>query len=307
MTSTPDTTGVARLRAAEATEASIVQAIWESSYAEDDPASWSRGGWSVAAWATDTRVLEVRRRVVGVVAVRAEPAPDGAMPVRIALQPSERQPRLAALLVDEAVGLIRATGGQTVRLFVPSRAGWMHAAARAAGFEPVRAIAHMLLEASAPTPVAAHVPGLGLRALRPGEEADVLDVLNRNWADTWNFVEIPLDMLEEDLAGQRDGMLLGVDETDRIIATCHAVYEPGERNPDGNPRAWISNLTVDPAFRQRGIARAMLTAGIAHLRARGASSITLGVDANDPAPFRLYQSAGFRVVTSQEAWDKKLV
>jgi ribosomal protein S18 acetylase RimI-like enzyme len=50
----------------------------------------------------------------------------------------------------------------------------------------------------------------------------------------------------------------------------------------------------------------MLAAGITHLRARGASSITLGVDANDPAPFRLYQSVGFEVVTSQQAWDRFL-
>jgi ribosomal protein S18 acetylase RimI-like enzyme len=50
----------------------------------------------------------------------------------------------------------------------------------------------------------------------------------------------------------------------------------------------------------------MLSAGIAFLRARGASSITLGVDASDPAPYRLYQSVGFEVATSQDAWDKAL-
>ena len=94
--------------------------------------------------------------------------------------------------------------------------------------------------------------------------------------------------------------------SDRIIATCHAVYEPGEQNPDGNPRAWISNLTVGPEYRQRGIARMMLAAGIAHLRARGATSITLGVDAHDPAPFQLYRSVGFDISSSQEAWDKQL-
>ena len=56
----------------------------------------------------------------------------------------------------------------------------------------------------------------------------------------------------------------------------------------------------------RGIARMMLAAGIAHLRSRGATSITLGVDAHDPAPFQLYRSVGFEISTSQEAWDKQL-
>ena len=63
---------------------------------------------------------------------------------------------------------------------------------------------------------------------------------------------------------------------------------------------------MDPGYRKRGVARAMLAAGIARLRHRGASSITLGVDTYDPAPFHLYQSVGFQVATSQEAWDKAL-
>ncbi len=283
-----------------------MQQVLESSYAEDDPASWSRGGWSGAAWATDTRVLEVQGRLIGVVAVRAEQAPDGAMPARVALDLPARQPRHTAVLVQAAVDLVAAAGGKRVRLFVPSRAVWMQSAARGAGFEAVRTVAHMLLPASAPTPEARQVDGLRLRPMRPGEERTVVDALNRNWAGTWNFVEIPLEMLQEDLAGQSEGMLLGVDEADAIIATCHAVFEPREQNPDGNPRAWISNLTVDPRHRQRGMARSMLAAGIGHLRERGASSITLGVDANDPAPFRLYRSVGFEVVTSQEAWDLAL-
>jgi ribosomal protein S18 acetylase RimI-like enzyme len=306
LTYTPGKTRVARLRAAEPIEADAIQAVWESSYAEDDPASWSRGGWSVAAWATDTRVLELHGRIVGVVAVRAEPAPDGAMPARLALEVPARSHDHAALLVQGAVGCVRSAGGELARLFVPSRAEWMHAAARSAGFEPVRTVAHMLMPAGTPTPEARPLSDLRVRAIGPGEDEAVLHALNRNWAGTWNFVEIPMEMLREDLHGQRQGMLLAVDEADRIVATCHAVFEPTEQNPDGQPRAWISNLTVDPAYRQRGIARAMLAAGIAQLRARGATSITLGVDANDPAPFRLYQSVGFEVVTSQEAWDKVL-
>jgi len=306
LTCTPGTTGVARLRAADPSEADTVQVVWESSYAVDDPASWSRGGWSVGAWATDTRVLELQGRIVGIVAVRAEPAPDGAMPARLALDVAERQPPQGAMLVRAAVELIRAADGSRARLFVPSRANWMQEAARKAGFEPIRTIAHMQLPASTATPSARLAAGLRVRSIRDGEDQAVLDALNRNWAGTWNFVEITFDMLEEDLAGQRAGMLLAVDAADRIVATCHAVFEPSEQNPDGNPRAWISNVTVDPDYRQRGIARAMLAAGIAHLRGRGASSITLGVDANDPAPFRLYQSVGFQVATSQEAWDKPL-
>src|SRR5207244_13578257 len=96
--------------------------------------------------------FEVDHRVVGVVAVRAAPGPVQATPARGALDISRRRPRLAQKLVRGAVELIREAGGVRVRLFVPSRAEWTQTAARAAGFEPVRMVAHMLLPASAPTP-----------------------------------------------------------------------------------------------------------------------------------------------------------
>ena len=296
--------GAAQLRPPLPSEADAIQAVWEASLGHDDPASWPRGGWSVAAWATTSRVLLHDGRLIGVAAVRAELADDATVPMRLALDPSLRQPALARALVDAAVDLARATGARRARLWLPTDATWAVDAAKQAGFRAVRSVAHMLLGAEVPTPTAPAVPGLHIRAIQPGEEDALLAALNRNWSGTWGFVPIPRAMLDQDLDGQRQGMLLGfLEPQPKIVATCHAVYAPSEQNPDGHPRAWISNLTVDPEYRQRGIARAMLVAGIAHLRARGARSITLGVDADDPAPMRLYRSAGFVVVSHQQAWD----
>jgi mycothiol synthase len=294
----------ASLRAADPSEADAVETIWESSNSEDDPAGWFRGGWSVAAWATHSRVLVLDGRLVGVAAVRAERTPDGAMAGRLALEVSARQAPLAEMLVRAAVDLVGEAHGQRVRLFVAGRAEWSQAAAAAAGFKPERTIAHMLLRADVPTPQAPPLNSdLRLRSIHPGEDERVLAALNRAWAGTWNFVSITLPMLQHDLVGQREGMLLAVDASDNIRATCHAVFDPTSHNPDGNPRAWISNLTVDPEFRGRGISRTMLAEGIAHLRTRGATSVTLGVDADNPAPFRLYTSVGFEIASRLEAWD----
>jgi mycothiol synthase len=300
LSAAPGNTGVVSLRAAEPSDTDAIQAVWDSSSSHDDPAR------SFAAWATATQVLVLDGRVIGVAAVRAEAAPDGAMPARIALEVAARLADRAVMLVQASVDMVRAAGGERIRLYLPSRTTWLQAAAQQAGFSVVRTVAHMLLPAAAPTPEADPVPGVTLRSIRPGEDHQVLAALNRAWTGTWNFVEIGFEMLEADLKGQREGMLLGVDAADKIIATCHAVFDASEQNPDGNPRAWISNLTVDPDLRQRGVARAMLSAGIAHLRARGASSITLGVDADNPAPFRLYQSVGFEISSSSQAWDRTL-
>jgi ribosomal protein S18 acetylase RimI-like enzyme len=300
LSAAPGKTGVASLRAAEPSDTDAIQAVWDSSSNHEDPAR------SIGAWATHVRVLVLDRRLIGLAAVRAEPAPDGALPARIALQPAARQVDRIEMLLLAAADLAREAGGRRIRLYLPSEPTWVQTGIHQAGFQAVRTFAHMLLPASAPTPRAEPVAGISLRAIRPGEDEQVLAALNRAWTGTWNFVEITVEMLQRDLQGQRDGMLLGVDGAERIIATCHAVFAPGEQNPDGNPRAWISNLTVDPDLRQRGVARAMLSAGIAYLRSRGASSVTLGVDADNPAPFRLYQSVGFEIDSGMQAWDKPL-
>ena len=77
-------------------------------------------------------------------------------------------------------------------------------------------------------------------------------------------------------------------------------------DPDGQPRAYISNLTVDPDYRGLGYGRALLAAGLEHLQRRGAGSITLGVDGGNATPLQLYRSAGFEVTSSIDAWDKRL-
>ncbi|MDQ3809042.1 MAG: GNAT family N-acetyltransferase, partial [Chloroflexota bacterium] len=216
--------------------------------------------------------------------------------------------RLAALLVEACLDLARQAGGTLLRMFVPTTAVWLVGAVRAAGLTPVRSVYHMLLPAEVAVEPPTLPPEVRVRSIRAGEEMAVLAALNRAWHGTWGFVPIRLEMLESDLEGQRQGMLLAVDAADdaRILATVHAVFDPDDRNPDGHPRAWISNLTVDPDHRGRGLGRAMLLAGLSHLRSLGARSITLGVDAGDPAPLRLYRSIGFEPLSTLEAWETRL-
>jgi len=53
---------------------------------------------------------------------------------------------------------------------------------------------------------------------------------------------------------------------------------------------WIGNLIVEPAFRSRGIGRALMEHGIEHLRGRGAAAVRLEAD---PQGIPLYRSLGF--------------
>jgi mycothiol synthase len=293
-------------------EEAAAQAVWEASSAHDDPGGRQRGGWSLSAWASAWRVLALPgepERLVGVAAVRAPERDGSADPrvvhARVVLDPAHRQPGRAVALVQASVDLARDAHGALVRHFIPSRGEWARSAVEQAGFRQVRTIYHMLRPADAPAFEARPTPGLRIRSIRPGEEPRVLDALNRAWAGTWAFLPIRLEQLQEDLAGQSEGMLLGVvaSDQDHIVATVHAIYDPTDQNPDGHPRAYISNLTVDPDYRGLGYGRALLAAGLVHLKDRGAASITLGVDGGNATPLQLYRSAGFEVASSIDAWD----
>jgi len=292
-------------------EETAAQAVWEASSAHDDPGGRQRGGWSLSAWASEWRVLAPRDapdQVVGVAAIRAaEPngARAGIVHARVVLDPAHRMPERAAALIDASVELAREATGALVRQFIPSGGAWARTAVEQAGFQRVRTIYHMLRPADAPPFEARPTPGLKIRSMQPGESPRVLEALNRAWAETWAFMPIRLEQLEEDLDGQTQGMLLGVraDDEDQIVATVHAIYDPSDHNPDGQPRAYISNLTVDPDYRGLGYGRALLAAGLRHLQQRGARSISLGVDGGNATPLQLYRSASFEVTSSIDAWD----
>ncbi len=295
------------LRPPTPAEAEQIQDIWEDSHQADDPGGRARGGWSIDSWATDQCALVLEDHVVGVAAVSAGEG-SGTVVGRVALDLEHRQSALADVLIQGSVDLARKAHGDAIRLFLPEGADWALTAARAVGFEQVRSIYHMQLAGEAPLPELEDVDGVRIRPMRPGEEPAILEALNRFWEGTWEFVPIRAEMLEADLDAQREGMLVGVEvERDaHIVATCHAVFDPADQNPNGDPRAWISNVTVDPAYRGRGLGRAMLVSGLRFLRSRGARSITLGVDAGNSAPVQLYLSAGFQTISSTTAWDLSL-
>ena len=148
--------------------------------------------------------------------------------------------------------------------------------------------------------------GVRIRHLREGEEPVVLEALNRAWALTWNFRPIPLAALLADLKGQRKGFFVAVARTEdtHILGTVHALFDHEACNPDGQPYAWISNLTVDPALQGQGLGRMLLAFGLNYLNQQGAGSVTLGVDGGAIAPMTLYRSTGFEVLSTVEIWEQ---
>ena len=59
------------------------------------------------------------------------------------------------------------------------------------------------------------------------------------------------------------------------------------------PEAWLPDLFVDPAYRRRGLARALLDACVAEARRRGCHRLVLESGHDRGEAHRLYESYGF--------------
>src|SRR5688572_11538652 len=77
---------------------------------------------------------------------------------------------------------------------------------------------------------------------------------------------------------------------------CFAAWDAGRvvgtatTTPYGAELAWVGMVLVDPAYRRRGVATALMGAALDHLRRRGVTTVKL--DAT-PAGRMLYERLGF--------------
>ncbi|GLV60041.1 hypothetical protein KDH_68640 [Dictyobacter sp. S3.2.2.5] len=300
--------GVQMVRATTEDEITTLENIWSASQDADEAAfKPDEGWWSLHDWATESWLLVKDEVPVGVAAIHITQEKEVAE-ARLALLPEYRQPVLTLLMIDHVLLIVQSKLKTRLRIVSSGNTDWTGNALRERDFSLLRSI-HMMLRPLPPTPLPVRaVEGIRVRSLHPGEEQAALDALNRAWADTWNFRPITMEMLLSDLNGKLDNFFVAVEENDdnHIVGTVHALFDREGHNPDGQPSAWISNLTTDPSQRGRGLGRLMLTIGLNYLIEQGAGSATLGVDGGAIAPVSLYRSVGFEAIRTIQIWDLDL-
>ena len=86
----------------------------------------------------------------------------------------------------------------------------------------------------------------------------------------------------------------------------NAIYE-AQNQALGLRRGWLDSVFTRRPWRNRGLARALITRSLVLLRERGMTSAALGVDADNPTgALGLYERAGFAVHDRFVAWRKPM-
>ncbi len=94
--------------------------------------------------------------------------------------------------------------------------------------------------------------------------------------------------------------------TDGSAGVAYAICAVGEPAPDQRPVGWIVQLGVDPAWRRRGLAAALLAEAMRRFQAEGLPYAMLDVNANNPQAFRVYQRLGFEPTKRYTSYRKTL-
>jgi len=142
--------------------------------------------------------------------------------------------------------------------------------------------------------------GVIIRAFETGgDERALHDVYEASFADHWGFRSIPYATFEAGMYGAEDwdpslAYLAQVDE--QIVGHVVALSFAGEGN--------IESVGVVPAWRGRGIAKALLRRAFAELAKHGHREVRLGVDAQNPTgAVALYESVGMTPYRSYDIFD----
>ncbi len=140
--------------------------------------------------------------------------------------------------------------------------------------------------------------GFVVRPLATGQDEPALTELqNIAFGENWGFSPNTVEQITARVANNRGGpeSILFIVEDGEPAAYNWTMLDDAP-SPESERAGVISMTGVHPRYRGRGIGRAVVAAGIAHLVVRGASAIYLEVDADNTPARELYLKLGFRKV-----------
>lgn len=141
------------------------------------------------------------------------------------------------------------------------------------------------------------VSELEIREVRPDEYALAGDVTFAAWEEFYGEEALGsyAERLRDIEARAKGAVVLVALENGEIVGT--ATYVPGPSSPYseqlGDGDAGLRMLSVAPAYKRRGIGRALSIACVERARAEGKNAVVLHADQIMNASQRLYESLGF--------------
>ena len=255
----------------------------------------------------EAALLELRRPRPGLrhFLARAEPggplvgyaqlaAGDEADTGHVLVAPAYRRRGIGRRLLDAVL----AEADRPVQIWAHDDTPAAAALAKSAGLDPVRALSVMTRVLDDDLPQPALPAGVRIRSFRPGSDEDAWLAVNaRAFADhpeqgRITRADLTARMGESwfDPAGfllaERDEPGEGVPSAGQVVGFHWTKQHPGRLGE-------VYVIGVDPDAAGGGLGKALLYAGLRHLRSAGDTEVELYVESDHPTALGLYRGAGF--------------
>jgi mycothiol synthase len=266
----------------------------------------------VPDWKQEYILWEEDGSLDGMLEVHTSELPDSDPVVYLGarVRPVARERGLGEAMIARGEELARQWRGVGAELEISSLrdSTWAVSLIERMGFVPARVFERMAMELSAPVLPEPAASGYYVRPLAGVDEVDAWNaVYNVAFRDHYDFhaitrqqrlryMEQPSHVPEFDLvAAALDGSM---------AAFCWII----RRDEDDGGVTWVVDLVgTHPEHRRRGLAGALISAGLAGIQERGGRRVLLEVDSNSPTGAnRLYERLGFRVETAMIDFRKRL-
>ncbi len=224
------------------------------------------------------------------------------------VHPAHRRKGLAKRLLGQATQRAGELPVEIIHASVPEENSAAREALSRMGFRIVRKFFEMALPLGALKPPDMTQNEFTLRHLQRGEEANLAEVQNRCFGDTWGFNPNTLEEITYSLslsdAATEDVVL--VYDGDRPVGYCWTKIIGEASLETGDRKGRILMLGVDPDYRGQGISKLALQAGLSYLHDKQVEAVELTVDSENYAAYSLYKSSGFRVMTRSLYYEKRI-
>jgi mycothiol synthase len=234
--------------------------------------------------------------------------------VRGIVTPALRRRGIGTLLMKRAIGRAQElTSARPIVVDMSVREPISGAAelAQSLGFQPVRHFCYMERGDLTSLPEPRFPEGIELREYTLGQdEEEFVAAYSEAFADHWGFVPHTLQQEQHRVGAphfRTENNLLAVTKDDQIVGLCLLEFSEAEQGSQLPDFPVIDDLAVRPAYRRRGIGRALMLSGMRRVAERGYRAIGLAVDVQNPnEALRFYESLGFMAKWGGTVYRKEL-
>jgi mycothiol synthase len=248
---------------------------------------WNKEGW---VWEDDGRVVASATYGVhgDVASIRGFVA--------------EKGRGIGTAIVKRGEAFARREGAKRIHVGAAEPDAAARALFESRGYRAVRRFYEMAVELTE-APIVPELPdGLVVDELRDGEQRAFYEVLNEAFADDWEWHPKPFEgwfEIRRDQHHDEHGPVWFVIRDGEELAAVT------RNEPSVAGGGYVGAIGVRPAWRGRGLAKALLHRTFAEFWRRGITRVTLDVDSqNATGAVRLYERVGMHVETCGVAFEK---